>query len=482
MATRNFDVIIIGAGLSGIGAAVHLQQNCPNKTFAILEGREAIGGTWDLFRYPGIRSDSDMHTLGYNFKPWKNPKAIADGPSIRAYVQEAATEYNVVPHIRFKHLVRRLSWSSEDAIWIVESDHDGQSVALTARYVLVCAGYYRYSAGYTPEFTGINRYQGKLIHPQLWPEDLDYTGKRIVVIGSGATAVTIVPAMADKAAHVTMLQRSPTYMVSLPAVDSTANWLRDVLPLSLAYKLTRLKNILWQLFFFNLARLFPERAKNNLLKMIRQSLGPDYDLETHFTPRYKPWDERLCLVPDNDFFNAIKAGKVSVVTDQINTFTETGIKLQSGKELEADIVVTATGLELQFVGGAEILVDGKSIDIAKTVLYKGTMFSGVPNLTFVFGYTNASWTLRADLLLEYFCRLINFMDEHGYKQVKPKEPNPSMPVKPLGNLTSGYFKRAMDRLPREGSVGSWRNPQNYAFDVVRFHFGIIKDEILEFKT
>jgi len=482
VATRNFDVLIIGAGLSGIGAAVHLRQNCPNKTFAILEGREAIGGTWDLFRYPGIRSDSDMHTLGYNFKPWKNPKAIADGPSIRAYVQEAAAEYNIVQHIHFKHLVRRLSWSSKDAMWTVESDHDGQCVVLTARYVLMCAGYYRYSAGYTPEFTGSSNYQGKLIHPQFWPEDLDYTGKRIVVIGSGATAVTIVPAMADKAAHVTMLQRSPTYMVSLPAVDSTANWLRSVLPLSLAYKLTRWKNIMWQLFLFNFARLFPERAKNNLLKMIRQSLGPDYDLETNFTPRYKPWDERLCLVPDNDFFNAIKAKKVSVVTDQINTFTKTGIKLQSGKELEADIIVTATGLELQFIGGAELLVDGKPIDIAKTVLYKGTMFSGVPNLASVFGYTNASWTLRADLLLEYFCRLVNFMDKHGYKQVKPKEPNPSMPVKPLGNLTSGYFKRAMDRLPREGSVGSWRNPQNYAFDVFRFHFGIIEDENLKFEN
>lgn len=481
MAVESVDVIIVGAGLSGIGAGVHLQQHCPGKTFAILEGRAAIGGTWDLFRYPGIRSDSDMHTLGYNFKPWKNPKAIADGPSIRAYVQEAADEYGIVPHIRFKHLVRRLAWSSATALWTVEADHAGQPVTFTARYVMMCAGYYRYSAGYTPEFAGVERFKGTLIHPQLWPEDLDYTGKRVAVIGSGATAVTLVPAMADKAAHVTMVQRSPTYMVSLPAVDAIANWLRRHLPLRLAYRLTRWKNMAFQLVMFNLARAFPTRTKQKLIKLIREQLGPDYDLATHFTPRYNPWDERLCLVPDNDFFAAMKAGKVSIATDHIASFTETGLKLQSGQELAADIIITATGLELQFAGGADITVDGKPIEIGKAVLYKGLMFSGVPNLASVFGYTNASWTLRADLLAEYFCRLINFMDAHGYVEARPKAPDPAMPVEPLGNLSSGYFKRADARLPRQGVKGPWRNPQNYAFDIFRFRFGAIEDEVLEFR-
>jgi monooxygenase len=477
---ESFDVIIIGAGLSGIGAAVHLQLDCPGKTFVVLEGREAIGGTWDLFRYPGIRSDSDMNTLGYNFKPWRNPRSIADGPTIRAYVQETAKEYGIVPHIRFKHPVRRLSWSSTEALWTVEAEHEKRVVRFSARYLIMCAGYYRYSAGYTPEFTGLSRFKGKLIHPQFWPEDLDYSGKRVVVIGSGATAVTLVPAMADKAAHVTMVQRSPTYMMSLPAIDAVANWLRGHLPLDLAYRLTRLKNVVLQLFFFNSARMFPARTRKRLLKLIQEQLGPEYD-PAHFTPRYNPWDERLCLVPDNDFFAAINAGKVSVVTDHIETFTETGLKLRTGRELAADIIITATGLELQFAGGAEVKVDERPIEIGKTVFYKGVMFSGVPNLASVFGYTNASWTLRADLLAEYFCRLINFMDAHAYVEAKPKEPDPSMPVKPFGNLKSGYFKRAEERIPREGMKGPWRNPQNYAFDIFRFRFGAIDDGFLEFR-
>jgi monooxygenase len=477
---ESFDVIIVGAGLSGIGAAVHLHLHCPGKTFAVLEGRDAIGGTWDLFRYPGVRSDSDMHTLGYNFKPWKNPNAIADGRTIRAYVREAAEEYGIAPHIRFKHLVSRLSWSSADALWTVEADHEERAVSFTARHVMLCAGYYRYSEGYTPEFVGVSRFKGALIHPQFWPEDLDYAGKRVIVIGSGATAVTLVPAMADKAAHVTMLQRSPTYMVSLPAVDAIANWLREHLPLGLAYRLTRWKNVVSQLIFFNAARAFPEQTRNWLLKLIREQLGPEYDL-AHFTPRYNPWDERLCVVPDNDLFAAIKVGKVSVITDHIDTFTDAGLKLRSGRELEADIIITATGLELQFAGGAEVRVDERPIEISKAVMYKGIMFSGVPNLASIFGYTNASWTLRADLLAEYFCRLINFMDERDYVETRPKEPDPKMPVMPFGNLMSGYFKRAEDRLPRQGMKGPWRNPQNYAFDIFRYRFGTIEDGILEFR-
>jgi cation diffusion facilitator CzcD-associated flavoprotein CzcO len=477
---ESFDVIIVGAGISGIGAAVHLQMHCPGKTFAVLEGRDAIGGTWDLFRYPGVRSDSDMHTLGYNFKPWKKPRAIADGPTILAYVQETAEEYGIIPHIRFKHLVRRLTWSSVDAVWTVEADYEERAVSFTARHVMLCAGYYRYSEGYTPEFVGVSRFKGALIHPQFWPEDLDYAGKRVIVIGSGATAVTLVPAMADKAAHVTMLQRSPTYMVSLPAVDAIANWLREHLPLGLAYRLTRWKNVVSQLIFFNAARAFPEQTRNWLLKLIREQLGPEYDL-AHFTPRYNPWDERLCVVPDNDLFAAIKVGRVSVITDHIDTFTDAGLKLRSGRELEADIIITATGLELQFAGGAEVRVDERPIEISKAVMYKGIMFSGVPNLASIFGYTNASWTLRADLLAEYFCRLINFMDERDYVETRPKEPDPKMPVMPFGNLMSGYFKRAEDRLPRQGMKGPWRNPQNYAFDIFRFRFGAIEDGVLEFR-
>ncbi len=480
LAMESFDVIIVGAGLSGIGAAIHLRRRCPRKSFVILEGRDAIGGTWDLFRYPGVRSDSDMNTLGYNFKPWKNPKAIADGPAIRAYVREAAEEYGVVPHIRFKHFVRRLSWSSADALWTVEAEHNGRAVTFTARYVMMCAGYYRYSAGYTPEFEGVSRFKGRLVHPQFWPEDLDYAGKRVVVIGSGATAITLVPAMAEKAASVIMLQRSPTYIVSLPAVDAIADWLRRHLPIEWAYRLTRWKNSLLQLIYFNAARAFPEQTKKLLLKLIQEQLGPGYDL-SHFTPRYNPWDERLCVVPDNDLFEAIKAGKVSVVTDHIDTFTETGLKLRSGMDLDADVIITATGLELQFAGGAEVVVDERPIEIGKTVLYKGLMFSGVPNLVSVFGYTNASWTLRADLLAEHFCRLINFMDARGYVEARPKAPDPATPLKPFAPLKSGYFKRAEALLPRQGTKGPWRNPQNYAFDLFRFRFGRIENDALEFR-
>lgn len=481
MSDRSFDVIIVGAGLSGIGAGVHLQKHCPGKSFVILEARSGIGGTWDLFRYPGIRSDSDMHTFGYNFKPWREPKTLADGPSILAYVRETAEEYGLLPRIRFNHAVRQAAWSSADARWRVEAEVDGQRVTFTARYLMMCSGYYRYDAGYTPDFPGIGEFGGRLIHPQLWPEDLDYAGRRVVVIGSGATAVTLVPAMAATAGHVTMLQRSPTYIFSLPAVDAVAGWLRKILPLPMAFAITRWKNIVLQVLSYNFLRRFPQLARRRILGLIREQLGSGYDVETNFNPSYNPWDERLCVVPDNDFFEAMKAGKVEVVTDQIETFTRSGIRLASGRELEAEIVVSATGLELQFAGGAALSVDGETIETGRVVLYKGALFSEVPNFLLVFGYTNASWTLRADLLAEYFCRLINYMDQHGYVEARPGRPEASIPLRPAADLQSGYFKRAEALLPRQGEQGPWRNPQNYAFDLVRFRFSPVDGPDIRFR-
>ena len=481
MSTESYDVIIVGAGISGIGAGVHLQKHCPGKSFTILEARAAIGGTWDLFRYPGIRSDSDMHTFGYRFKPWKDPKTLADGPSIRTYVRETAEEFGIIPHIRFGHTVRRAEWSSATSTWEIEAEVAGQPVRLTARYLMMCSGYYRYDAGHTPDFAGRESFNGQLIHPQRWPEDLDYTGKQVVVIGSGATAVTLVPAMAEKAARVTMLQRSPTYLFSLPAVDIVARLLKKILPLRLAYGVTRWKNIVLQMVSFNFLRRFPALARRRLISLIRAQLGPEFDVETHFSPRYNPWDERLCVVPDNDLFEAINAGKVEVVTDQVETFTPEGVRLASGRQLAADIIVTATGLELQFAGGAEIAVDGQPIDTGKVTLYKGALFSGVPNFLLTFGYTNASWTLRADLLAEYFCRLINFMDRHGYVEVRPPVPDGSISLRPAADLKSGYFKRAEAILPRQGDRGPWRNPQNYAFDILRFRFGALRGRDLHFR-
>lgn len=481
MSTETFDVIIVGAGISGIGAGVHLQTHCPGQSFVILEARDAIGGTWDLFRYPGIRSDSDMHTFGYRFKPWKNPRTLADGPAIRAYVREAAEEFGLLPHIRFGQRVRQAAWSSAASRWEIEVEVAGQKVTYAARFLMMCSGYYRYDVGYTPPLPGREDFKGEVIHPQLWPAELDYTGKRVVVIGSGATAVTLVPAMAAQAAHVTMLQRSPTYIFSLPAVDMVARWLKMLLPLRLAYGLTRWKNIVLQMISFNLLRRFPGFARRRLKSLIREQLGSDFDVETHFSPHYNPWDERLCVVPDNDLFTAIRAGKVDVVTDQIETLNQTGIRLASGRELAADIIVTATGLQLQFAGGAGITVDGQPIDTGQVVLYKGALFSGVPNFLLIFGYTNASWTLRADLLAEYFCRLINYMEQHGYVEVRPPLPDRSIALRPAADLKSGYFKRAEKILPRQGDRGPWRNPQNYLFDILRFRFGGIRGRGLRFR-
>ena len=478
---EHFDVLIVGAGLSGVGAACHLAQKHPHKTVAILEARDAIGGTWDLFRYPGVRSDSDMFTLGYAFRPWTAAKSIADGPDIREYVRETATAYGVTDHIRFHHRVVRASWSSGTARWTVEAQRTdtGETVELTCSFLFCCTGYYRYDEGYTPTFEGIDRYAGQVVHPQHWPDDLDYAGKRVVVIGSGATAVTLVPAMAETAAHVTMLQRSPTYMAALPSVDRIAERLRRLLPTKAAYAAVRWKNVAFGTLFYQLSRRRPQAVKSLLRKGLVRELPSGYDVETHFTPRYNPWDQRLCLVPDGDLFGAMRRGTVSVVTDQIETFTEHGIRLASGTELEADIVVTATGLNLLAIGGLQLSVDGEEIDLPNTVAYKGMMLSGVPNLALAIGYTNASWTLKCDLVSEYVCRLLSHMDRHGYAFCAPIAPEGGERV-PLINLDSGYVRRSAAQMPKQGPRPPWRLYQNYARDVVMMRHRSVVDDGIRF--
>jgi cation diffusion facilitator CzcD-associated flavoprotein CzcO len=478
--TEHVDVLIVGAGLSGIGAAHHLQTAFTGRSYAILEAREAIGGTWDLFRYPGVRSDSDMQTLGYRFRPWTQASAIADGPAILKYVRDTAAEAGIDRHIRFGHRVVKAEWSTSDSQWTVEAVHDGTPVQVTAKFLYVCSGYYHYDAGYTPDFPGIERFQGAVVHPQQWPEDLDYAGKKVVVIGSGATAVTLVPAMAGDAAHVTMLQRSPTYVVARPAEDAIANRLRRRLPLGLAYGLTRWKNVLLGMYFYQLCKRRPDRAKALIMQGLRFCLGPDYDIGTHFTPRYNPWDQRLCLVPDADLFRAIRQKTVSVVTNEIDTFTETGIRLRSGKELPADLIVTATGLSLQLLGGMTLAVDGKTINPGDTIAYKGMMYSDVPNFAVVSGYTNASWTLKADLVCEYVCRLLNHMQKNGLRQCTPRLDDPAMERLPWVDFSSGYIQRAIDQFPKQGARRPWRLHQNYAFDLMSLRFGSVRDKAMVF--
>jgi monooxygenase len=479
---EHFDVLVVGAGLSGIGAGYHLQTLTPNKSYAILEGREASGGTWDLFRYPGIRSDSDMYTLGYAFKPWREAKAIADGPSILNYVRETAVENGIDKHIRYGHMVKRASWSSDDALWTVEAElgADKTLVQYTCGFLFMCSGYYDYAGGYQPDFPGMADFGGAFVHPQQWPESLDYAGKKVVVIGSGATAVTLVPAMAKTAAHVTMLQRSPTYVVSRPAEDAMANKLREKLPAMLAYHLIRWRNVLGGMYFFNLARKKPEQVKKGILDMVRAELGPDYDIDTHFTPRYNPWDQRLCLVPDADLFEALKQDKAEVVTDQIEAITKTGIKLKSGRTLDADVIVSATGLKMQLLSGVEFTVDGVKADLSKSMSYKGMMYSDVPNLASAFGYTNASWTLKCDLTCEYVCRLLNYMDKRGFDYGTPRKTDPTVTEAPWLDFSSGYVQRAIDNLPRQGSKRPWKLYQNYALDLVTLRFGKVEDGSMEF--
>ncbi|HQS14562.1 NAD(P)/FAD-dependent oxidoreductase [Reyranella sp.] len=479
-ATEHFDVLIVGAGLSGIGAAWHLQKNCPGERYAILEGRAASGGTWDLFRYPGVRSDSDMYTLGYRFRPWKDAKAIADGPSILSYIREVASDHGIDRHIRYGHRVVGASWSTPDARWTVEIDRGGERAFISCGFLWMCSGYYRYEAGYLPEFPGIDGFKGRVVHPQHWPQDLDYAGKKVVVIGSGATAVTVVPSMAETAGHVTMLQRSPTYVVARPAQDPFANKMRRRLPLKLAYMATRWKNVLMGMYFYQMCKRKPEKVKSLILGGVRQMLGPEYDVATHFTPKYNPWDQRLCLVPDADLFRAIRKKKASVVTDTIETFTETGIKLKSGAELEADVVVTATGLVVQPLGGAKFVVDGKPVKPSDTMIYKGMMYSDVPNLVSVFGYTNASWTLKADLVCEYVCRLLNYMDRKGFTKAVPHNSDPTLTEEPWVNFSSGYIQRALPHQPKQGSKRPWKLYQNYVLDLITLRHGSLRDKAMVF--
>lgn len=480
--TEHFDVVVVGAGISGIGAGYFLQRDCPDRSYVILEGRERIGGTWDLFRYPGIRSDSDMYTLGYSFRPWTEAKAIADGPSILNYLDETARDHGIDRHIRHQHRVTAASWSTADARWTVsvERGPDKEPAEFTCNFLFMCSGYYNYAAGYLPEFAGRERFKGDIVHPQHWPENLDYAGKRVVVIGSGATAVTLVPEMAKTAAHVTMLQRSPTYIVARPSEDGIANWLRRWLPGRLAYRLTRLKNISLGQFFYRLARKKPEKTKERLIQMVRDELGEDYDVATHFTPRYNPWDQRICLVPDADLFASIRDGSASVVTDQIEAFEEDGIRLKSGDLLPADVIVTATGLDMQLMSGIPFSVDGVRVDPAKSLGYKAMMYSDIPNLASSFGYTNASWTLKSDLTAAYVARLLNAMKKRGMRQVTPRIAGDVQP-EPFLTFTSGYVQRGMDKFPRQGDRKPWRVHQNYALDLLALKFGGI-DEGMEFSN
>jgi len=481
---EHVDVLIVGAGLSGIGAAYHLQTESPGRSFLILEGRDSIGGTWDLFRYPGIRSDSDMYTLGYRFKPWPHANAIADGPTILSYIRETATENGIDKKIRFGHKVKGASWSSAEAQWTVEVERlpSGETLHLSCNFLFMCSGYYRYEEGYTPAFPGIERFAGRVVHPQKWTPDIDYAGKRVVVIGSGATAVTLVPEMAKDAAHVVMLQRSPTYVVSRPAQDPIALKLRRWLPAKAAYMLTRWKNVLLGMYFYKLAKAKPEKAKKFIIDMVQAAIGRKVDVAKHFTPRYNPWDQRICLVPDGDLFRALHTGRASVVTDQIETFTETGITLRSGEELAADLVVTATGLVLTSFGDMALTVDGRRVEGPQTFGYKGMMYSDVPNLASSFGYTNASWTLKCDLTCEYVCRLLNHMAKHGYRQCTPRNNDPTLVAEPWLDFSSGYVQRAIEQLPRQGSKKPWKLYQNYIRDLITLRFGRIDDGVMEFSN
>jgi len=477
----HYGVLILGAGLSGIGAACHLTRECPNVRYGIIEQRNRIGGTWDLFRYPGIRSDSDMFTLGYNFRPWKDIKMLADGPSIRQYIDDTANENNVKKNIMFGKKISKISWSSANNCWSVTmlDQESKKESTLTSDFVFSCTGYYNYVKGYTPELPGSEKFKGDIIHPQQWPKDYDYHNKRVVVIGSGATAVTLVPAMAESASHITMLQRSPTYIASVPEKDLVSHNLRKILPETLVYRLARTRNILLQRTVYDLSMKKPSAVRRLLLASVKKQLGPDIDM-VHFEPKYNPWEERLCAVPKGDLFKVLREGKASVVTDHIQTFTETGIQLKSGEHLDADIVITATGLDLQFLGGAEIVVDGKKRTMAEEMMYKGLMLEGIPNFALIFGYTNSSWTLKADIASEFVCRLLNHMKKTGAEKVVPIDTENNISKLNFLNLHSGYVKRADDRLPRQGKKTPWKNLDNYLQDRPALRYGDLNDGYLHF--
>ena len=482
----HFDVVIVGAGLSGIGAAYHLQERCPGKSYAILEARGAIGGTWDLYRYPGIRSDSDMYTLGYRFKPWRSEKAIADGPSILDYVNETADENAIRERILFHHRLETASWSSQDSAWtlgITRGEGGDEKAEITCNFLQMCGGYFDYDRAYRVEFEGEEDFEGEMFHPQFWPEDLDYKDKRVVVIGSGATAMTVVPAMADEVEHITMVQRSPTYVVSRPEKDAIANFLRRILPDRVAYAITRFKNTEFQNWMYKRTRKDPERVKRLLLDQVRKALGPDYDVDKHFTPSYNPWDQRLCLIPNADLFEAIKQGKVSMVTDHIDCVTKKGLRLESGTEVDADIIIVATGLELKIMAGVAFSVDGEPVDFSERFSYKGMMYSNVPNMVHTFGYINASWTLRADLTSEYSCRVINRMDELGTTQVtaRLRDQDLGMEKRPwITDFTSGYMQRRMHLFPKQGDSAPWLNTQDFKADRKMIRHAPLEDGALVF--
>ena len=483
---ESFDVIIIGAGLSGIGAAVRLQRDCPDRTFAVLERRGAIGGTWDLFRYPGIRSDSDMHTLGYDFKPWEAEKSIADGPAILSYMNETADEFRLREHIRFDHKLVAADWCSERGQWQLSLETSEGTRRYRCGFLMMCAGYYSYDAGHQPEFIGKDRFKGDWVHPQFWPEGLEYADKKVVVIGSGATAMTLVPNMSRQAAHVTMLQRSPTYVTSRPSVDRLANWLRRRLPPKLAYDIVRWRNTLWQQWVYRSTRIMPSLVKRSLLSKVRDEIGELVDVDKHFTPSYNPWDQRLCLIPDDDLFRAIQSGKASVVTDHIESVSEEGIQLVSGEHLAADVIVCATGLELVLLGGAEFSLDGEPVDFANEWTYKGMMCTNVPNMVHTFGYINASWTLRADLIATWVCRLLNHMRTTEKTVATPRiEETLAAGMRRrlwIDDFSAGYMRRMLDRFPRQGDEMPWMNPQDYRKDRKMFRDEPIDDGALSLET